>query len=775
MTNSNQDLFHRFAFGAAASRDGSRSVQDSSRLARSRFLGDNPGIMRRVVPPFRAVLCALILLESTQLGRPAEEYRIRDHGLNASWIVALDELQSPGQSDPERIPHAGSLRGLTQQIEAISRQRGTPPGLVLYPVGHLHEPTLRRFLTDELLVHVSSGTEIKAIVTVTGGAAVMPVELLADHYLFRVPGPTGALEAAETLRRTPGVLSAEPQLAQQFALKLVPNDPLFSRQWQLLNIGQNAGTAGMDLHLTNVWNQYRGNGVIIGIVDDGLAYAHPDLAPNYNASLSRDFNGNDLDPAPNPATDFHGTAVSGLAAGRGDNGIGICGVAYEAGLAGLRLVAAPITDSVASSGILYSNAFIQIKNNSWGAADCPNLGSLLEHPGPLATSAFNQGTLVGRGGKGTIYVWAAGNGGDCDEDVNYDGFANSVNVFPIGAVTDHGTHASYSESGACLVGCTPSGSSGGQLLTTTDLPGNDGFNRSGVTGEISDRNYTQTFAGTSASAPLASGVIALVLQANPALNWRDVKEILLRTSTHLQPADPGWQTNGSGIAHHHQFGAGLLNADAAVQMATNWPGVGSLRTLTFSAPGLPRALPDNNPTGVTFTWNVTNAGFRAEHVTLTLSTTHTAWGDLDVTLTSPGGIQSHLASVHNGHPSYDYDNWTFNSVRHWGEQIEGTWTVHIADLAAQDVGTVDAVLLRIYGTVPDSRLSVARPAEGNSVNLTLTTRAVGWKYSIESSEDLKHWTPVANVTVPATGKVLGLDNAASAAGGQRFYRAHLLR
>lgn len=733
---------------------------------------ENVAIMCCAIPPARAVLCAFILLGGIHLGQSAESYRIHDRGLNTAWVVALDEVQTPGKSEPEKIPHAGSLQGLMQRIEALSKQRGTQLALVLYPVGHSGEAATRRFLTDQVLVQVATGVDLGALVVDAGIVAVMPVESLPDHYLLRVAGSNGALEAAEKLRTFPQVLSAEPQLAWQPALKLLPNDTYFSRLWHLLNTGQNGGTAGVDLHVTNVWNRYRGTGVVIGIVDNGLAHTHPDLAPNYNASLSHDFNDNDADPAPNPAVDFHGTAVSGLAAARGDNGVGVCGVAYEAELAGLRLVAAPITDAIEASGILYSNAFIQIKNNSWGAADCASGGSLLERPGPMASSAFSQGTLVGRGGRGTIYVWAAGNGGDCSEDVNYDGYGNSVYVFPIGALTDQGTHPSYSEPGACLVGCAPSGSPGRQLLTTTDLPGNDGYNRTGVSGEISDRSYTQTFAGTSASAPLASGVIALVLQANPNLSWRDVKEILLRSSTHIQPAEPGWQTNGAGIAHHHQFGAGLLNANAAVQMATNWAGLASLRTLSFNAAGLPRTLPDNNQTGLTLSWNVTNGGFRAEHVTVTLSTTHSAWGDIDVTLTSPGGIQSHLASVHTGHPGYDYNNWTFNSVRHWGEQVEGTWTVHIADLAAQDVGTVDAVLLRIYGTVPDARLSVTQA--GNSANLTLTARAVGWKYAVEGSPDLKSWAQLVTLTVPANGKATTTDNAASGM-SQRFYRAHLLR
>src|SRR5262249_54282246 len=150
-------------------------------------------------------------------------------------------------------------------------------------VGFPGDPAVRRFLTDEVLVQLASGQAVEPIAAAVGALATTSVELLPDYYLLRVPGVAGALGAAETLRRTAGVLSAEPQLAWQPVRKLVPNDTYFSRLWHLLNTGQNSGTAGIDLRVTNVWNRYRGAGIVIGIVDDGFAYAHPDLAPNYVA------------------------------------------------------------------------------------------------------------------------------------------------------------------------------------------------------------------------------------------------------------------------------------------------------------------------------------------------------------------------------------------------------------------------------------------------------------------------------------------------------------
>ncbi len=82
----------------------------------------------------------------------------------------------------------------------------------------------------------------------------------------------------------------------------------------------------------------------------------------------------------------------------------------------------------------------------------------------------------------------------------------------------------YSEPGANVVICAPS--DGGTLgIVTTDLVGNNGYNATGVTGELTDRDYTNMFGGTSSASPLAAGCVALILQANPNLGWRDVREI----------------------------------------------------------------------------------------------------------------------------------------------------------------------------------------------------------------------------------------------------------
>src|SRR5204862_474058 len=113
----------------------------------------------------------------------------------------------------------------------------------------------------------------------------------------------------------------------------------------------------------------------------------------------------------------------------------------------------------------------------------------------------------------------------------------------VGALDPSGAHASYSNTGApLLVSAYSNGTSG--AITTTDLVGNDGF---------ASGDYTFGFGGTSAAAPMVSGVVALMLSANPALSYRDVQRILATTARKNDPADLGWVQNGAGLWVNYKY------------------------------------------------------------------------------------------------------------------------------------------------------------------------------------------------------------------------------
>jgi subtilisin-like proprotein convertase family protein len=723
------------------------------------------------------LLVALALLASAVSASAApvtDGHLIHDAGQLRNFEVATDELELGRGRGVQRMAPFRDPAAIQDHAESL-RRSGQECRLVLYEQGLPRNEHTRRILTREVVINCPTAEDVSEAVRAAGGRLLRQVPGLPGWFGCEASTVTGALDLARAVRGQPRVRYAEPLLARQKQLKLVPNDPLFPNQWHLLNTGQHFGLPGLDINVTNVWDAWRGRGIVIGVVDTGLETSHPDLATSINHELGWDFIANDPDPSPAPTgsrEDAHGSAVAGIAAARGGNNLGVTGVAFEATLAGLRLLGGYTTDSTDAAAILHSNALIHVKNNSWGAND----GSgALEGPGPLMAAAFAEGVASGRGGRGTIYVFAGGNGRAYGENVNYDGYANSIHVFAVGAVNDYGAQSTYSEPGACLVVCAPSSDNGsvncqGRDIATTDLTGDHGYNWSGAYCDLADQvDYTQNFTGTSAAAPIVSGVIALVLQANPALSYRDVKEIVMRSAARVSPTDLDWRTNSAGLVHNHKFGAGLVNAGAAVRLATNWATFGPLDRLSLVQTNLSILVPDNNPAGITNSFGVTNAGFRVEHVALAVTLPHERHGDLAMTLISPAGTESRLAERHTS-SGPGYQTWTFSSVRHWGEQAAGVWRVKIADLNPNYVGTLSALHLQLYGTEPRASLTLTNSSQ--PVRVTLRVPAPGWEYSLETSPNLGTWTNLTTLVVGTDGQANFIDTNAAVA--DRFYRARLL-
>ncbi len=350
--------------------------------------------------------------------------------------------------------------------------------------------------------------------------------------------------------------------ATTYGPRSIPTDPLLNNQWHLINSGQQVGnpdfqaifaTAGEDINVAGVWNQdIYGNGVIVGVFEPGGSFQtnHPDLAGNLDELLG--YGGG--------SAEAHGTAVAGLIAALSSNGQGGTGVAPGATLVPMSFAGSSI-DAIAD-GIRYAmENGIDIVNNSWGPADNRGLA------GPTAdeTLALRDSIFFGRDGLGVIHVWAAGNGGKDLDSASYDGWQNSRYVISVTGV-DHdgqynnidGTVTGYMEAGASVLVAAPTGSVAlnvsldtgvGSGIWTTDMTGQDGYNETGFIDDrdfLADTNYTSRFNGTSASTPIVSGVIALMLEANPNLSWRDVQEILVRSAR--QNAEFSTQANGVDIA-----------------------------------------------------------------------------------------------------------------------------------------------------------------------------------------------------------------------------------
>jgi subtilisin-like proprotein convertase family protein len=273
-----------------------------------------------------------------------------------------------------------------------------------------------------------------------------------------------------------------------------------------------------------------------------------------------------------------------------------------------------------------------------------------------------------------------------NDNVNYDGYANSRFVIATTALDQFGKQAFYAEPGAPILvstyggGVTPG-------ITTTDLRG--------IAGD-DDTDYYNDFGGTSATAPMVSGVVALMLQANPNLSWRDVKHILVDTARKNDPTDPGWTLNGAQHWVNHKYGLGSVDAAAAVQAALTWTNVGPEVVASTGPIQVNQTIPDNNTTGLTSSVFVDRL-MKVETVEVVFDATHAFRGDLRVVLTSPDGTQSVLAEKHNDDGD-NYNQWTFTSNRHWDEIAKGTWTLKVTDERGNNVGTWNSWRLNIYGT-----------------------------------------------------------------------------
>lgn len=691
------------------------------------------------------------------------DYAILDGGVPRNFVLALDEIWVTDADGKGRVVavDAASPEQLEQLVVASSTS-GESAQAVLYEEGVERNEFTRRVVSSLVTVQLSEGSEPAEIAQLAGVSSFELPEYAPGFAVLKTGPGLQSLRVAEQLGGQPGILLAEAQLARQQSKKAMPNDTLINQQWHLKFNNQTGAVAGTDLNIESVWAYptagagRRGRGVRIGIIDDGLQTSHPDLSPNADTVNDIDFNYNDNDPSPDIAGDDHGTACAGDAAARGNNGIGVSGSAPEATLVGMRLISAATVDSDEAEAMNYLPQLIQIKSNSWGPSDT---GSILEAPGALTKAALQNAAESGRSGNGTIFMWAGGNGLDANDNSNYDGYANSIYTIAVGAFDSQSRQAWYSEPGANLVITSPSSGDTPALgKTTTDRTGSAGYN---TAASASGGDYADDFGGTSSATPTAAGVVALMLEANPNLGWRDVQEILMRSAKKVNPSDTDWKTPVApeNINHNHKFGAGLVDAAAAVALASSWTNLGNQLKRTVAQTGLSVAIPNQNTTGITRELVVpAQDNLRVEHVTVTVNINHTARGNLKITLTSPSGTVSRLAEVH-ADSGDNFANWTFMTVRNWGENAAGTWRLKITDESGTSNttgGTLTSATMEVYGSSsapvnPPPVVTLTSPSgdlvvsPGASVDLAATatdSTAAGGTGSVTSVEFLANGTVI---------------------------------
>ena len=537
------------------------------------------------------------------------------------------------------------------------------------------------------------------------------------------------------------------------------NDPLLPYQWHIKNNNQYFASnkpaygSGLDLCMGNLWaSGINGTGVKVNVVDSGLEIAHPDLVSRIVPGGSYNFLTGSTDPTNTDKTGDHGTSVAGLIAATKDNAVGVSGVAHNANLQGYNYLSSPQTVSNMSISFGGNNAYsafnADIFNYSAGAAS----SSFSQPSSTNDTIRANMTNL--RSGKGAIFVKSAGNGfseldtddpgnpeyclasGVTCQNANQDKTNTLYNTIVVAALDADGAKSSYSTTGSAIWVSGFGGGSGRDAsvvrgydppsykpatLTTDQSSCSAGYSRSGFNDNLLDKgdgsgignstcDYTATFNGTSAAAPTVAGVVALILQANPNLTWRDVRHILASTSRRVNPAqspitntsyfgapfvlEQGWVLNAGGYWYHNWYGFGLVNTAAAVAMAQKYV-AGSLgnflsetKSASIGATNIPTGI-----TGLTNTFTVTgNAPSTVEQAELTLY-----FGAVfnptcvQIELTSPRGTKSIVMNSDSAHTSASTSGVRFLSNAFYGEPAAGNWTLRFINSCTSPISTLSSV------------------------------------------------------------------------------------
>jgi subtilisin family serine protease len=375
-------------------------------------------------------------------------------------------------------------------------------------------------------------SEVHAVVRLAGGVTkVLPRPGIDD------------LALARALHGSPGVEWVNPVLVLALRPASTPDDPLYGAQWHLENTGQGGRVPGVDIDAPTAWAYATGKGQVVAVIDTGVQLGHPDLA----VIPGHDYIDRDDDPSAEAIDGGpHGTGVAGIAAALGDNAVGVTGVAYDADIYAIRLIGGnTTTEDVYDAFIEATDAGAGVINNSWGYYGCDPIPAL-----DTFREMFNYANANGRDGLGTSIVFAAGNDG-CDNSNN--GMLGNGKVISVAALEWTDERASYSNFGTNIEIAAPTG-----LLTTDEVPG--GYGNYG-----GDDAYCDGFSGTSGASPVVAGTIALMMEANPRITAKQVREILCETAVRNAPDSAEWNDDG----WSPYYGCGRVDAGAAVAAVYN--------------------------------------------------------------------------------------------------------------------------------------------------------------------------------------------------------------
>jgi subtilisin-like proprotein convertase family protein len=572
------------------------------------------------------------------------------------------------------------------------------------------------------------------------------------------------------------------------SVKIPIPDPFASEAWHLNNIGQksfskNSGFEGEDLNLIQEALSYTGKGIRIAVSDTGIEYTHEDLSSNQLKNEHRNYSftnpsdwRNGLGAYNHPGED-HGTAVTGLICAEADNGKGSRGVAPDAKFAAFRFVLDYGVTSTDSRMIDQADGHFDIFNYSYGYAQCQFQAETEE-----VYKAYKIGVENLRNKKGAIYIQSAGNDynqklsyciEEGDDETLYFGNTNISSTLAtpykivVGAINADGVKSSYSTPGSSIWVSAPGGEDGVEYpgMITTDVsscakgyayfsaPRN--FNKGLVNGNL-NCNYTSLMNGTSAAAPMVSGVVALMLEANPELTWREVKHILAETADKINffenreviphPGDGSfqadiidydfkWVENSAEKKFSNWYGFGSVNALQAVLAAKTFTS-GSLGTYEetinpyneiwyySSASALGKEIADYDGAEAIWTEDTIEVkhNFIIEAVQVTVTIEHGSPKDLAIKLTSPSGVESVLLNYNSQIIDTEFPtNHLMLTNAFYGEESLGEWKLSVVDATSSYEGTLENWKINIHGHKVTPSADAPAPVTGLSRNHSNTS------------------------------------------------------
>jgi serine protease len=426
------------------------------------------------------------------------------------------------------------LRFFDGEREVSAKRAGAPSadarGRVLTPVELRYQDgrSVRAHVDHTALVRL--GDDALEVASAHGMRLVRPVAPSIGLWLVESEADEDGLDLAERAGAG-GVLDAIPNLylrVRRTADPYTPSDPRFGGQWYFEN-----------LDMPNAWGITRGNAsTSIVVIDTGCDLAHPDLVAKLDPGL--DVVDGDADPSFDPADSgaAHGTECAGIVGAATDNGEGIAGGCPECRVRCVRFLS---DDPVPLSADIEAFQFAldvdaSVVSNSWGFVDPMPVPEML-------ADVIREVATSGRGGKGALVFFAAGNDDRVIED---DELQAADGVLCVGAINNFDESTPFTNQGAAIDVVAPTGT------LTTDISGPGGDDPS---------DYTNLFGGTSSACPVVAGIGGLLVAAAPEKTADEIYEVLVRTTRPAPFATP------DGTGHDVIYGYGIVQPVAALEDA----------------------------------------------------------------------------------------------------------------------------------------------------------------------------------------------------------------